>query len=281
MRILDALRIGYEGFIQNGQYLMLYMAALLFLWLYKEVRNKRFLQYSFVLLLLLLCPVTAGLLLRYQTAFYSSSHLWTLLPMTAVIAYGLTIALEKTEAAGIGKNRKKIHEIFCTMLFAILLFLCGTLTPARAVTEETANGERLPREAGEVLELLTLSEEEIRLMAPDEIAQWARSYSGKILLPYGRNLWEPALSAYTYDDYTGDELELHEWINGYLYLPEEDAVYMEESFLSICSARGYEYLVFPIERAEKEPLSAALKGQQEYIPYAVTESYIIYRLEGN
>lgn len=274
MRILDTLRIGYENFIQNGQYLMLYMTALLFLWLLGEARGKRFIQSSFVLLLLLLCPVTAGLLFRYQTNFYSSSHLWILLPMTAVIAYGLTIALEKMEAAGIGKRRS-------TILLAVLLFLCGTLTPARAVTEETANGKRLPREVGEVLGLLALSEEETWIMAPDEIAQWARSYSGKILLPYGRNLWEPALSAYTYDEYTGDELELHEWINGYLYLLEEDTIRMEESFLSICGARGYEYLIFPVERAEKEPLSAALKEQQEYIPYAVTESYIIYRLEEN
>ena len=281
MRILDILRSGYESFIQNGQYLMLYMAALLFLWLLGEKHGKRFLQVSFMLLLLLLCPVTAGLLLWYQTAFYGSEYLWTLLPLTALIAYGLTVALEKMAAAGIGERCKRLKEAFLIILLAVVLFLCGTLSPARAVTEESERGASMPGEVEDVLDLLSVSEEEIWILAPDEVARWARSYSGKILLPYGRNLWEPALSAYTYDDYTGDELELHEWINGYLYIPAEEAISVEESFLSICSSRGYEYLIFSVGHAGKEALSMALSGQHEYILYTATESYVIYKLEEN
>lgn len=281
MRILENLRGGYESFIQNGQYLILYMTALLFMWFQEEKGSKRFLEYAFVLLLLLLCPVTAVLLLRYQTAFYNSEHLWVLLPMTAFIAYGLTVVLEKMAAAGIGRRRTRLWETFFTLLLVILLFLCGTLTPARAVSEESEHGARLPKEAEEVLGMLSLSEEEIWILAPDDIAGWARSYSGKILLPYGRNLWDRTLTAYIYDDYTGDELELHEWINGSLYVSEEDGTDLEESYLSICSSRGYEYLIFSTERAEEKALSAALLRQQEYTLYAAAEHYVIYRLEGN
>ncbi|MGN1148057.1 MAG: hypothetical protein ACI4TB_06515, partial [Lachnospiraceae bacterium] len=98
------------------------------------------------------------------------------------------------------------------------------------------------------------------------------------------------LAAYTYDTYTEDMQELHDWVNGSLPLleaageegisdgPGEDAVSLEETLLSRCASHGYEYLIFSTERDAEATLQIALDRQNCYTFYGRTESYIIYGL---
>lgn len=294
-KLWDSMRVGYAGFVEDGQYLMLFMTALLLLWLLEGTEKKTFKRYSLVLLLLLLCPLTAKLLLVYQTAFYDYGDLWGLLPVTGLLAYALVIAVFQMMAAitrGYGRwqnamprKKERIYEITAVVILTAVLFLCGTLTPGREMTGKTGNRnaaeEGTYEKAQEVLEELIIPENgTIMLLAPDEIASWARIYNGNICLPYGRSLWEQELSAYTYDFYMADMQELHDWVNGELPAPDtlEEALKQEEMFLSLAASSGYEYLVFTRERNEQEVLQGALERQKEYGLYAGTGEYVIYRL---
>ena len=271
---------------------MLFMTALLFLWFLRGFEKKEFRRLATVMLLLLLCPVSIKLLLLYQTGFYGYENLWALLPMTALLACAAVMAVFKITAIYISERRKlrkavsakREHaaEVFAVFLMALLLFFCGTMEMAKSETGQDLNGDKLPEEVAEVLQLVEIPQEEgVFLLAPDEVAAWARIYSGKILLPYGRNLWEPVLSAYTYDVYMGDMWELHNWVNGTLATGSdgEEALREEEMVLSRCASAGYDYLVFSAERNNEEGLRLAMENQKEYVYFAQTEGYVIYKLQ--
>lgn len=274
--------------MNGGQYLMLFMVALLLLWLAEDPAKTEFRQFSLIMLLLLLCPLSVRALCLYQTAFYREENLWELLPVTPLLAYGLVAAFSKMTTAmtrGYGRWKSaasKTKERFCEgvvlTVLAALLFLCGTHSLARSVTAQTKGGERIPAEPYEVLSLIEIPQEgTVFLLAPDEVLTYARIYDGAIMLPYGRNLWEAELSAYTYDTYSADMYELHDWINGF-NIPMEGRLVWEEEFLSRCASTGYEYLVFSVEREGGAELKKALSGQKEYMPETRTDEYVIYRL---
>lgn len=289
--LIGLLKTGYRGLTENGQFLMLFMAALLFFWLLREFEKKEFRMLATVLLLLLLCPVSIKLLLLYQTGFYRYENIWALLPVTAVLACGAVMAVSKIQSVYLAKQkpsrepyikRERVCEASAMAAFVLLLFLCGTLEPAKRMGEWDTGGDRMPAEAAEVLKQLEIpAEEEVFLLAPDEVAAWARIYSGNILLPYGRNLWEPELSAYVYDTHMGDAWELHNWVNGTLATGSEgeEALREEEMVLSRCASAGYDYLVFSAERNSGEGLRLAMENQKEYAYFAETERYVIYRLQ--
>lgn len=291
VEFVQFLKNSYNSLTESGQFLMLFMVSLLLLWLIKEFEKKEFRQFATIMLLLLLCPVSVKLLLLYQTQFYGYENLWALLPMTAVLACAAVTAVSKISVryAAERSRRKKtvsgkqerVYEILAVAALVLLLFLCGTLTPVKAMTEQDFDGDKLPEEVAEVFALLEISEEEgVFLLAPDEVAAWARIYSGRILLPYGRNLWEPELWAYTYDVYMGDMEELHNWVNGTLETGSEgeEALREEEMLLSYCASAGYDYLVFLAERDSGENLQSAMENQSEYLYFAKTDKYVIYRL---
>ena len=289
---IRTLQTGYHALTESGQFLMLFMTALLFLWFLRGFEKKEFRRLATVMLLLLLCPVSIKLLLLYQTGFYGYENLWALLPMTALLACAAVMAVFKITAIYISERRKlrkavsakREHaaEVFAVFLMALLLFFCGTMEMAKSETGQDLNGDKLPEEVAEVLQLVEIPQEEgVFVLAPDEVAAWARIYSGKILLPYGRNLWEPVLSAYTYDVYMGDMWELHNWVNGTLATGSdgEEALREEEMVLSCCASAGYDYLVFSAERNNEEGLRLAMENQKEYVYFAQTEGYVIYKLQ--
>lgn len=275
----------------DGQYLTLFMAALLFIWLGEERRHKEFMRFSLAMLMLLLIPPTAELLVRYQTAFYENENIWRLLPLTALLAYGLVLAETKimmglTHAEGerkpvLNKKRERLYEVLLLAAFTVLLCICGTFSLGKRVTEERNRMDGLPEEA-DILTFLDIPKDDfIYLLAPDEVSSWARIYNGHLLLPYGRDLYEPELSAYLYDAYDEEMLLLHDWINSGLNLweNEEQAKFAEADFLNHCAEAGYHYLIFSYERYDGA-LAEALAEQEAYREsYRTRLPYLIYELQ--
>ena len=275
----------------EGQYLMLFMTALLFILLTEGQNKKEFVRFSLAMLLLLLFPPTAWLLIRYQTAFYGHQNIWRLLPLTAVLAYGLVLAETKmlssmAEVKGprrlsCGGKKEGLYEAFVLAVLIVLLFLCGTLSLGRAVTDERARMDGLPEEAA-ILAFLDIPKDDfVYLLAPDKISSWARVYSGNLLLPYGRDLYEQELTAFLYDTYDEEMQQLHDWINGDLEPAENEvqAMRRETDFLNYCAQAGYHYLIFSYERYD-EALAGALAKQEAYRENHTTRlSYVIYELQ--
>ncbi len=268
----------------NGQYLALFMAALLFILLTDREHPKEFPGFCMLTLLLLLTPASL-LLIRYQTGFYGRENIWRLLPLTALTAYGGVLTTDKLSAKLLHpegrvvwlKGRKSLCGALSVMIVAALLFLCGTCLPGRTITEERHSATGLPQEAA-VLEKLDIPEDGlVSLLAPDEVSAWARIYSGRLLLPYGRNLYEPELSAFLYDTYDEEMELLHDWINGSLKQPEDEkeALSQQREFLDFCGDQKYTYLIFSEERCD-EVLKQALAEQEYY--REETDTQLPYRI---
>lgn len=290
IKLLESLGAGKGTFVENGQYLALFLAALLFLWLLGEGKRKEFKIYAFIVCILLLCPLTAKLLTIYQTTFYRYETVWIWLPLTAVLAYALVVAASKMLSLINGENQKrketvsgkkaKMYECAVIGALVLVLFFCGTISLAENVTERTSRTDGLPKEVGEVLDLLEISQgTTVLLAAPDEVVTWARIYDGDITLLYGRDMTETELTAFLYDKYTSDITGLHDWIHGTLPAPAmvEEAYLQEETYVAQCLSVGCEYLIFTVERANNDLLAYALESYGDYKIFAKTDKYVIYR----
>lgn len=233
----EAVYAGWQQYVQGGMYFGLFFAALLFIWLVcydgfvkegQESKRNLFL-YSVGIMGLILFPVTAFLLLKYQTAYYTYSQLFLLVPFILIIGWGMTeffVWLEKN-----GKRQKKIPgwllrrpwlcEGAAAAVLVAVVWMAGTLSAANEVTNQTENAEKIPAKILTVLQQLEREEEiflaEDVVAAPDEILEYARAYSGDIKLLYGRNMWQKELNAYTYDVYPEELEELHDWLNLTMY----------------------------------------------------------------
>lgn len=289
IKLLESLGAGKGSFAENGQYLALFLVALLFLWLLGEEKRKEFKVFAFVVGLLLLCPLTAKLLTIYQSAFYDYETVWVWLPLTAVVAYAMVVAAEKMLSLltredrewkeTISGKKEKLYEGAVIGTLAVLLFLSGTVSLTETVTEKASRADGIPKEVGEVLDLIEIPQgESILLAAPDEVVAWARIYDGDIVLFYGRDMTETALTAYLYDKYPSDIIGLHDWVHGTLPAPAlvEEAYLQEETYVEQCLLAGCDYLIFTVERANNDLLAYALESHGGYAIIGRTDNYVVY-----
>ncbi|MCM1101295.1 MAG: hypothetical protein NC079_04210 [Clostridium sp.] len=204
-------RLGWLDFTGAGKLAVLFLAALLYLVFAtgQKGSRRRLVIYAAVMAALCICPVTAAVLMVYQTRFYDYQWIWSMVPMTAVAALGGTVFLTGQWKTGRG-YRTWARNAAVTLCVAAILVLCGNMGQAQA--EDTyINLDRERAEA--VLEKAReVCPGEICLWAPREILEYARLGDGSITLLYGRNMWEESLNAYSYDTYSGELRELYEWM---------------------------------------------------------------------
>ena len=86
---------GWLDYMGAGKLAGLAFLLLLLLWLlHLGNRRQQFLcGYSLIFLAVCICPVTAGLLMLYQTKFYDYEWIWSLIPLTVLLACGGTVLL--------------------------------------------------------------------------------------------------------------------------------------------------------------------------------------------
>lgn len=203
---------GWRVYTGAGKLAALLLISLMFLWIYyKRVNRKDFLIYTTVSAGCCILPVTAAGLMLYQTRFYDYEWIWSMVPLTAMVCYGTVLfvtAFLKEQAKG-----DKRKEIGAVLLLLAALALCGSMG-AKPWDCEEEQKER--RQSEKVLAGLKerMAGSEICLWAPREILEYAREYDGGITLLYGRDMWEPALNAYSYDVYSPELTEVYEWMEG-------------------------------------------------------------------
>lgn len=199
--------LGWQTYTDHGKLPALLLAALLFVWLGRRYReHKTFFLYAAVVTVCCIFPLTAALLMLYQTRFYDYQWIWSLVPMTPVIAYGISEFL--TDAAG--GTREKITAGFaglCASAIAVI-FLCGGLGEEIWDVREDSEAR-----AGCVEVLAAVrdraDQDNVCLWAPREIMEYARTFDENIRLVYGRNMWDQALNAYSYDVYAQKTRDLY------------------------------------------------------------------------
>lgn len=201
--------LGWHRYTDAGKYAALLLVVFFFLWFRKEEeKEKPLLIYTTLVTILCIFPVSAAILMLYQTGFYNYEWIWSYVPLTLLIAYGGTIFLTECWE----RYKKSVWQCAgISMAVVTIIVLCGSM--GQDVFD--AGAERQEREAANtVLEILSTEadEEEICLWAPKGIMASTRAFDGKLQLAYGRNMWDAALGAYSYDTYSESEETLYLWM---------------------------------------------------------------------
>lgn len=295
--LMDAMTAGWQQYTQGGMYIGLYFAAMLFLWLvcydrFKKNENsgKRMLfLYAFGVTVLVLFPLSAFVLLKYQSAFFTYSQLFLLIPMLPVMAWGMTELLTwfkesflpSKEVPGFVKKRPWLCEIVLVSVLGFILWMAGSLSAANHVTTLSSNQYKIPEKVLEVLQVLETAEEidleKDIVVAPDEVLEYARAYSGELKLLYGRNMWQPELNAYTYDTYNGDLQKVHYWLNSTVYgLFGVNTEISSERAFQILDNNQCTVLVLTHSQVAEEEISG-LAAANGYVEIGETDVYVILK----
>lgn len=237
--------LGWKNYTDNGKFAALFLAALLLLWLWdlrsdgksptdqcnlKSRADGRIawknrdgiIKYAIVMAVCCICPLTAAFLMTYQTRFYDYQWIWSLVPVTIIIALAGTLLW--TEYSGMAAKKRVINPrtgkkktewlkmAGTTAVMLSVLYLCGSM--GTETFDAKAEAQKQEKTA-QILEIITENGKntDICLWAPQEIMEYARALDGRIRLPYGRNMWDISLNAYSYDTYGETEKLLYAWMS--------------------------------------------------------------------
>lgn len=209
-RVLDYLGRAYEGLLQylsqNGFGVIL-IAVLLFFWLSEkkeaDKKTNRLLVYTSLMIVLLICPLSAMAVMIYQTTFYDYTWAWNLVPLTIVIAYGITIFWRKEKA-----SLRKLGIIGVTVLILCLSGNQGMIQ--KASNQDVATRKEVKEILQEIQSIAGLKE--CVAWAPKRVMQEIRRYDGRIRLLYGKDMWDEKAGAYDYEAYSQEMTDAYLWL---------------------------------------------------------------------
>lgn len=253
-------------------------------------KGSKMLVYTLVLCVLLLCPITAAVIMMYQTAYYDYEWAWSLVPVTAVIAYGATLLVER----GFQKSKKLLGILAVTGV----LCLCGNQGAVLTVDSREANAAVNTKEVLQAAYDAGMSGQHI-VWAPKDLMQEVRRQDGKILLIYGRDMWDEKAGAYDYEAYDASLTEAYIWLEAVTVQADLAATLADpaKSFAILCEERelneerekhlrtvldtGANTIVLPNLVAEhiQESILAVAEEKQLSVKHAYTEEYTIYLFE--
>lgn len=200
--IKDAL-LGISEYFTVNKLFVVCLGILLYE-IFLHGRLSRFVQYALGALLVVMVPVTAVILLFYQSAIYEYGFIWSLVPVTAVCAYAgvrfLWDMIPQMEQQGKGKYVAGILAV------AGVLFLLGNQGRMQRVTLEEAEERSSYSQVAEQLSEGTI------LWGPRELMQWIRRRNGDVKLVYGLDMWDARAAAYDGDPYEPALISAYEWM---------------------------------------------------------------------
>ena len=208
--IWNYLERAWEGavrYMSQNHLIVILAAVLLVLWLLKKKQvttvQNRVLVYCLLMILLLLCPVTAAGVMVYQTGFYDYEWTWSMVPLTAVIAYGFVLLWEQKVS--------RDNKVVLTLTVLSICCLCGNQGQIQKISADE-NAERA--DAKEIIQLLDslYMQEPLVVWAPSGIMQEMRRKDGHILLVYGRDMWDEKAGAYDYEAYSPEVEKAYLWM---------------------------------------------------------------------
>lgn len=210
MKNIQMAWLGWKNYTDDGKMAALLLVSLAYLWYCgKRMRGRSFWGYSMCVTIGCICPITAALFMRIQTKFYDYEWIWSMVPVTAVIALGMTLFLARCWGDfGLSQWRKGLPAAMFLLAVTVLAGGMGGELP-----NQIYQVQEREKAYGVLEELIALSQGgDVCLWAPREVMEYAREADGHIRLPYGRNMWDASLNAYAYDTYGEDILALYEWM---------------------------------------------------------------------
>lgn len=179
--------IGYQG---TGYLLIVYLAAVIYLFITeKESKNRILLLYiPLIIMLIILCPIYYRIYMGRLDDSGTYYRMMWLLPITATIAYA-------------GCKAIMVHRRIGAILVAVLIALCGKFTYTAVENTRAQNLYHIPQYVIEIADNMTQDIEGVNICAivPLEMLFYVRQYDSDINLLYGREAVEPKWGYY--DEY--------------------------------------------------------------------------------
>ena len=252
----------YNEFQGSGvQMAMFWMAALM---LYVENRKTEqklmmiLLRDTALFVLVFLCPVTAGFIMKYCIGESVYWRMLWLLPEVIVLAYLYTKWILQCQGA---------KRLMVTLLCVLSLFMTGRGFWNYAKMDFATGLEKLPRGVQEICETIRndqaqRQDEEVRLIVLDDLLCSIRQYDSNIKMPYGRAVLKGETSHIIHDvlnqQIFSAELLAH-WAKqyqcNYLVYPKSEDGAVETSLVEV----GYEvvaevenYQIFYLNTKDKD-----------------------------
>lgn len=296
MTLLQSALTGWTDYTQHGKFAALLLLAILYLGfvLYgsekeanasgAEKARKRLYLYGALVTFGCICPVTALILLKYQTAFYSYVWIWAAVPQTALIAWAATDFLCSL------LKEKSLRNGMAALILLGILFLGGNPVSEWTVAQTTQipaltgmPGQQQGTPAREILEQLSVynaekgNSREYSLWAPKEVIEAARAYSAEIHPVYGRSIWDASLGSYSYDTYETWQEDMYLWMSHLETTGETEYLRTDENITTEAGGRkidfaacldsagkaGIDYILLPEDLSEdvQKELQEAADGR--------------------
>ena len=215
---LKGITEGYSSFVTDYKYLALVICILVYA-IFKQGKNGKkeagyFWIYTGIITFLLLIPVSALVFVKYQTGFYGYSHVWSYVPLTALLAWGIVeIIFRELPVKG---NGEKIFSVKALRWIGILaavavLFVAGNQGKMLRTTDHEENMKQNGVEILHYMENNDLLEDGL-IWGPKDLLQYMRSHNGDVVLYYGRDMWDGAAGAYDYEGYSAEQIGCYEWM---------------------------------------------------------------------
>lgn len=212
MTLLQSALTGWTDYTQHGKFAALLLLAILYLGfvLYgsgkeanasgAEKARKRLYLYGALVTFGCICPVTALILLKYQTAFYSYVWIWAAVPQTALIAWAATDFLCNL------LKEKSLRNGMAALILLGILFLGGNPVSEWTVAQTTQipaltgmPGQQQGTPAREILEQLSVYNAE-------------KETHGNTVCGRRRRSWRlPEPTALRSTRYTAEASGMHRW----------------------------------------------------------------------
>ncbi len=245
---MEWMNLAYNGWLNMngaGKYSILLFLALLCLWGRhrvwtgcRESEDQKVLRiYATVMTVACVCPVTAAFLMMYQTRFYHYPWVWSLVPVTIVIAWALTQLFTDMKEC----RKLKGWKLWLFVLACVaLIVLSGDL--GKQERRMSVEKEQLIRVEQLVAELQAQTDDrKLCLWAPQEVVEHARIVDTNITLVYGRNMWDGLLNGYSYDSYGPEEVALYKAMKQ----AEDYGSFTEPELLCTAEELGVTHLILP------------------------------------
>lgn len=290
MRELFQNALNGPGSYFRSNYMMVLVMGLFLYFFVVETditsREKRLLRLAAVLLALMLFPVSAMALMLYQTRYYSYSWIWSLMPVTLLISWGSVTVLWRHTGQNRRDGRAARRLTAGVAVLLVLLLLTGNLGSIQTLSEEEKDQNNRAEQVAACLQEIPGTKESL-LWGSRPVLEAVRRQNSGIKVLYGRNMWEPAVAAHTYDTYPLEQQRLFDWAElidkGYAYeVSQALTIFLEDRvgdyaqndhsladayMLQLAAEYGAHIWVFPAEASDRMTL-ACQQLSEEYERHA-------------
>lgn len=182
----------------NSFLILLFLAALFFLWMTEEDRKIRTVLLYLVAAIgaVFLCPVYAWVGMRIDADIYYRV-LWSL-PAGILVCYSAVRLMTRFRALA--------SKTLVFILAVLVIVMNGKLVYTNSFHIKSVNAYHIPQQVIDVADALRLDNYKPIAVLPAELLPFLRQYTADIFTPYGRNILEPAWTFHNdlYDAMEGD-----------------------------------------------------------------------------